>query len=69
MTGELDLYGVFLPDLLVWMLVAFAISLPLRWLLDRCGLYRLIWHRPLFDLALYVVVVGGLITLASRFLA
>jgi hypothetical protein len=69
MTGEMDLYGVFLPDLAVWMLIAFAISVPLRRLLARCGVYRLIWHRPLFDLALYVVLVGGVVTLAFRFSA
>jgi hypothetical protein len=69
MTGEMDLYGIFLPDLLIWMLVAFAISVALRRVLDWCGAYRLIWHRPLFDLALYVVLVGGTLTLAARFLA
>ena len=30
MTGELDLYGVFVPSLAAWMLIAFLISLPLR---------------------------------------
>ena len=28
-------------------------------LLDRFGLYRFVWHRSLFNLALYVLLVGG----------
>ena len=64
MRGELDLYGVFVPSLAAWMLIAFAVSLPLRWLLARSGFYRLVWHRPLFDLALYVVLLGGVVSVA-----
>ncbi|UIY44850.1 DUF1656 domain-containing protein [Methylobacterium radiotolerans] len=50
------------------MAVAFALSLPLRRLLAATGFYRLVWHRPLFDLALYVVLLGGVVTLAHRIL-
>jgi hypothetical protein len=32
-----------------------------RWLLERFGLYRFVWHRPLFNLALYVLLMGGLV--------
>ncbi|KQU23050.1 hypothetical protein ASG63_22060 [Methylobacterium sp. Leaf94] len=64
MTGELDLYGVFVPSLAAWMLTAFIISLPLRWGLAWIGFYHLVWHRPLFDLALYVVLLGAVVSLA-----
>jgi hypothetical protein len=64
MTGELDLYGVFVPSLAAWMLLTFAISLPLRRVLAWTGFYRLVWHRPLFDLALYVVLLGIVVSLA-----
>ncbi|WP_336489888.1 DUF1656 domain-containing protein [Methylobacterium nigriterrae] len=64
MTGELDLYGVFVPSLAAWMLLAFAISLPLRRALAWAGFYRLVWHRPLFDLALYVVLLGAVVSVA-----
>jgi hypothetical protein len=66
MMGEIDLYGVFVPGLALWMAAAFALSLPLRRLLVATGFYRLVWHRPLFDLALYVVLLGGVVTLAHR---
>lgn len=66
MNGDLDLSGVFVPDLMVWMLVAFAVSLPVRRLLQGVGVYRLVWHRSLFDLALYVLLLGAVVTLATR---
>ena len=64
MTRELDLYGVFIPSLAVWMVLAFVIGFPVRWALARTGFYRLVWHRPLFDLALYVVLLGGIVAIA-----
>lgn len=64
MTGELDLYGVFVPSLAAWMLIAFALSLLLRRVLARTGFYRMVWHRPLFDLALYVVLLGLVVSVA-----
>ena len=64
MMGEFDLYGVFVPSLAAWMLLALLISLPLRRLLAWSGFYRLVWHRPLFDLALYVVLLGAVVSVA-----
>lgn len=65
MIEEIDLFGVFLPSLFVWMVVAFAATMLLRRLLSSAGAYRFIWHRPLFDLALYVVTLGTVIWTAS----
>ena len=65
MTGELDIYGVFVPSLAAWMLLASVISLAVRRGLAWTGFYRLVWHRPLFDLALYVVLLAGVVTIAT----
>ena len=65
MTAELDIYGVFVPALAAWMLVAFLACLAARRVLARFGLYRLVWHRPLFDLALYVVILGVVVAIAT----
>jgi len=66
MNNEVTLYGVFVPALFVWMLIAFGVSVPLRWALARSGFYRFVWHRPLFDLALYVVLVGAVVHIAMQ---
>ena len=58
MIGEIDIAGVFVPTLLVWAVVAFFISVPLRWVLTRLGFYRFVWYRGLFDLCLLVLLFG-----------
>jgi len=68
MTGELDIYGVFVPALGAWMLAAYAIYLLTSRVFDRSGVYRYVWHRPLFDLALYVLLLGIIVLLATRLL-
>jgi hypothetical protein len=68
MTGEVDVYGVLLPPLLVWLGVALAVAPLLRAALNRAGVYRYVWHKPLFDLALLVILLGAVASLAERFL-
>ena len=69
MTHEIDIYGVFLPDLLVWFVVAFLISIPVRRGLGMLGFYRLVWHRALFDVALVVILLGGVLAASHRVLS
>jgi hypothetical protein len=58
MNGHFDLYGVFLPTLLVLLLGAYVLKSLLRVLLTRLGFYRFVWHPPLFNLALYILILG-----------
>ena len=57
--------GVLLPGLLVAALAAGALTLALRRLLSRVGFYRLVWHPTLFTLALFVLILGGIVALTS----
>ncbi|HUB16826.1 MAG TPA: DUF1656 domain-containing protein [Acetobacteraceae bacterium] len=66
MIGELNVYGVFVPSLLVCVAAALPLTAGLRRLLRWFGFYRLVWHRPLFDLALLVIVVGGVVAVFQR---
>lgn len=58
MNGELDLGGVFIPPLLAFAFLAALPFVVLRKLFQLAGLYRLVWHRALFDIALYVALIG-----------
>ena len=58
MIGELDISGVFLPTLLVMMLASYGLFLVLHAVLNRVHFYRLVWHRALFNVALYAVLLG-----------
>ena len=69
MIGELDVYGVFVPALLVWGLVAVLLSLVLRAVLRRIGFYRLVWHRPLVDLSLLVIILAAVVATLPHWIA
>jgi hypothetical protein len=69
MIGEFSIFGVFVAPLLVWILLALPLAAVLRRLLEWLGVYRLVWHRPLFDLALLVLVVGGIVAAAQQWSA
>ena len=58
MIGEFDIYGVYVPALAVYAAIALLLQIAIIRLLDARGFYRLVWHRALFDLAIYVTVLG-----------
>lgn len=60
MIGQLDLYGVFLPWLSAVALCAYAVLRVLTALFSRLGLYSAVWHRSLFNFALYITLLGGI---------
>jgi Protein of unknown function (DUF1656) len=66
MTGEIDVYGVFIPTLLVWVGAALMLTATFRRMLRWFGLYRFVWHRPVFDLALLVIVLGAVVAIATH---
>jgi len=61
MISEFDVYGVFVPALLVWGLAALLLSTLLRAVLARVGFYRIVWHRPLVDLSLFVIILAAIV--------
>ena len=68
MIGETDIYGVYLPAVLVLMLVSYLFCLIVTRVFARVGLYRFIWHRSIFDLAIYVIVLGIVVIVSHRLL-
>ena len=66
MIGEVDVFGVFVPAVLVLMFVAYVIGLVIRSALARAGFYRLVWHRSIFDLGIYVLVLGLVVLVSHR---
>jgi hypothetical protein len=57
--GEFDIYGVYVPLLAVFGGVAFLLQLAVKRALDASGIYRFVWHRPLFDLSIFVILLGA----------
>lgn len=58
MTGQIDLYGVFIPSLAALALAAYIVFRALVSVLGKVGFYRMVWHRALFDVALYLTLLG-----------
>jgi protein AaeX len=57
--GEFDIYGVYFPAFAVFAAIAFLLQvIVINRLLAAVGFYRLIWHRALFDFAVYVILLG-----------
>ena len=59
MIGEFNMAGVFFSPLLSCMVIGFAMRLLLSRLLEAAGFYRVVWQRPLFDTALFLILTGA----------
>ena len=66
MRYELDLFGVIVPSFLLWGVVAYILTRVATMVFARVGLYRHVWRGALFDFALYVCVVAGLIFISRE---
>jgi len=69
MIGEIAIAGVLVSPLLPCMLLAFLLNALLRRALAWAGAYRFIWHRALFDFALFVLLLGGIFAVTSHWTA
>ena len=67
MKYQLDLFGVIVPSLLLWGVLAYALARLVSKLIARTGLYRRIWHPALFDFALYICLVASLVFASKEF--
>lgn len=65
MIAEFDIYGIFVPALLIFAIVAFLLYIIVRRFLDIIGFYHLVWHRPLFDLCILAILFGAVTAAAE----
>ncbi len=65
MKYQLDLFGVIVPSLLLWAVVAYALARFVSGFIAWAGVYRHVWHAALFNFAVYVCLLGSLV-LASK---
>ncbi len=61
MIHEIDLSDMFVSPMILWANVALMITGLMSLAMSRLGLYRFVWHKPLVDLALLVIVLGGVV--------
>jgi len=61
MIKEISIDGVYLPPLLGYLAGTAVGWYVLRYCLSRLGIYRLVWHAPLFNAALFVILLGAFV--------
>ncbi len=65
MIGEASIYGLYVP----WLMLLCGLTLGVHWAIRRVfgaiGLYRWVWHPALFDMALYVLLLFVVSTVAA----
>jgi len=42
-----------------------VLQLAVKRVFASLGVYRFVWHRPLFDLAIYVILLGAVTALGA----
>jgi len=63
MITELNIAGIYMAPIVVYVIVTLPIFLVLRTILARVGFWRLVWHPALFETALYLSILSLLILL------
>ncbi len=58
MLKEINIDGVFVSPFVGYLVAAMVIFFPLRMLFDRWALQRYVWHRPLFDLSVFIIILS-----------
>jgi len=68
MNAEVSIFGVFAPSLLLCAPVAYLLAVGIKQMLATVGFYDLVWHRSLFNFAMFVCLLGAIEILLSKVL-
>lgn len=53
----INVWGVLISPFVPLMVIAFAISMALRWVAVEAGWVRRIWHPALFEFSVFLIVL------------
>jgi hypothetical protein len=66
MNPEISIFGVFVPSILLCAIVAYATMSVIARGLRAAGGYRYVWHQSLFNLCIFVCLLGVSVLLFSK---
>jgi hypothetical protein len=66
MNPEVSFFGVYLPSILASALVAYLVTSLVARGLRAAGFYRYVWHPSLFNVSLFVCLLGAIVFLTQR---
>jgi hypothetical protein len=58
MIKEIDFFGIYFAPFAGFLVAAFILFVPLKRWFDRIEIQKWVWHRPLFDFAVFVIMLS-----------
>ncbi len=58
MIKEINLFDIFIAPIAGYMAIALIVFLPIRYYFDRIQIQQYVWHRALFDMSVYVIILS-----------
>ena len=58
MLKEIDIFGIYIAPFAGYLVVALLIFYPIHRLFDRYAIQRWVWHRPLFDFSIFIIILS-----------
>jgi hypothetical protein len=58
MLKEIDIFGVYIAPFAGYLVLALLIFLPVHHVFDRYTIQRWVWHRPLFDFCIFIIILS-----------
>ncbi len=66
MNAEISVFGVFVPSILLCAVIAYATTAVIARGLRATGGYRYVWHQSLFNLSVFVCLLGASVLFFSK---
>jgi hypothetical protein len=64
--SEVNLFGVYVAPISIWIVAAWIVTVTLRRVADRFGLLGLVWHPALFVFSIYLILLSSIVFLFAR---
>jgi hypothetical protein len=64
--SEIDLFGVYIAPIALFLVVAWVIVIALRWIAANGGLLRYVWHPSLFVFSVYMILLSSILLLSEH---
>lgn len=61
MFKEIDLCGIYVAPFFGCLMVTAVLFVPLTWYFDRCQIQKWVANRPVFDAAIFFLLLGLLV--------
>jgi hypothetical protein len=66
MNEEISLFGIFVPSILACSVLSYVAMVAVARLLRAVGAYQYVWHRSLFNLAMFVCILCATVLFLSQ---